>query len=202
MVRLESQTRNPKVTGSSLGPAGTLSGGKWISSALSTLNTTTEVPLSKPPNPHLLPGRCKINGCPLLRVRIHLRWVQYRKMFMSLSLGPDCRWGSVLSTFNTKDMVYISTYQDWGALEQGTEPLTAPRAPQQAAHCSGCVFTVCVCVHCCVCALWKGKCRARIPSVGQHTWPYVTPLSLVSLSFDFISCGKGKAPWNTLHEQI
>ncbi len=40
-------------------------------SALSTLNTTTEVPLSKAPNPQLLPGRRSINGCPLLRVCIH-----------------------------------------------------------------------------------------------------------------------------------
>ncbi len=39
-----------------------------MSSALSTLNTMTEVPLSKAPNPQLLPGRCSINGCPLLRV--------------------------------------------------------------------------------------------------------------------------------------
>ncbi len=34
-------------------------------STLSTLNTTTEVPLSKAPNPQLLPGRCSINGFPL-----------------------------------------------------------------------------------------------------------------------------------------
>ncbi len=40
-------------------------------SALSTLNTTTEVPLSKAPNPQLLPGRRSINGCPLLRVCVH-----------------------------------------------------------------------------------------------------------------------------------
>ncbi len=40
-------------------------------SALSTLNTTTEVPLSKAPNPQLLPGRCSINGFPLLRVCVH-----------------------------------------------------------------------------------------------------------------------------------
>ncbi len=36
-------------------------------SALSTLNTTTEVPLSKAPNPQLLPGRRSMNGCPLLQ---------------------------------------------------------------------------------------------------------------------------------------
>ncbi len=42
-----------------------------MSSALSTLNTTTEVrPLSKAPNPQLLPGRRSI-GCPLLRVCVH-----------------------------------------------------------------------------------------------------------------------------------
>ncbi len=40
-------------------------------SALSTLNTTTEVPLSKAPNPQLLPGHRSINGCPLLRVCVH-----------------------------------------------------------------------------------------------------------------------------------
>ncbi len=40
-------------------------------SALSTLNTTTEVPLSKAPNPQLLPGHRSINSCPLLRVCVH-----------------------------------------------------------------------------------------------------------------------------------
>ncbi len=37
-------------------------------SALSTFNTTTEVPLNKAPNPQLLPGRRSKNGCPVLRV--------------------------------------------------------------------------------------------------------------------------------------
>ncbi len=36
----------------------------------STLSTPTEVPLSKAPNPQLFPGRCSINGCPLLRVYV------------------------------------------------------------------------------------------------------------------------------------
>ncbi len=40
-------------------------------SALSTPNTTTEVPLGKTPNPKLLPGRRSINGCPLLQVCVH-----------------------------------------------------------------------------------------------------------------------------------
>ncbi len=46
-------------------------GGAWMSSTLSTLNTTTELPLSKAPNPKLLPGRRGINGCPVLRVCVH-----------------------------------------------------------------------------------------------------------------------------------
>ncbi len=40
-------------------------------SALSTFNTTTEVPLSKAPNPQLLPEHRSINDCPLLRVCVH-----------------------------------------------------------------------------------------------------------------------------------
>ncbi len=40
-------------------------------SVLSTLNTMTEVPLSKAPSPQLVPGRRSINGCPLLRVHVH-----------------------------------------------------------------------------------------------------------------------------------
>ncbi len=42
-------------------------------------------------------------------------------------------------------------------------------AANMTAHCSGCVFMMCVCVclclfttHCCVCALGWDKCRARI----------------------------------------
>ena len=75
-------------------------------------------------------------------------------------------------------------YHDLGALEQGIEPPTAPRAPQHkmAAHCSGCVFTVCVCVHCSVCVHFGWvKCRARILSMGHHTWLNVTSLHFTSL---------------------
>ncbi len=57
-------------------------------------------------------------------------------------------------------------YHDWGeTLEQGTEPSTALRAPQQ---------------YVCVCALGWVKCRAQIPSIGHHTWPHTTSLSLNS----------------------
>ncbi len=72
-------------------------------SALSPLKTTTDVPLSKTPNPQLLPGHRSING--LLRVCVH----------------------------------------------------------------GVCVFTA-------VCALWMGKCKALILSMGHHSWLYVTSL--------------------------
>ncbi len=82
-------------------------------------------------------------------------------------------------------------YHDWGVLEQGTEPPTAPRAPQHKwlptapGVCSRCVcvFTVCVCVHCCVCVHFGWvKCRAQIPSMGHHTWSYVTSLTGLNLA--------------------
>ncbi len=82
-------------------------------SALSTLNTTTEVRLGKAPKPQLLPGHRSINGCPLLQV-----------------------------------CVYVCV----------------------------CVFTA-VCVH----FGWV-NCRAQIPSMGHHTWPYVTSLSLFTFT--------------------
>ncbi len=67
----ESWTHNRKVASSSLGPIGNC---RWrgVNVQLDfTLNTTTEVPLSKAPNPQLLPGHRNINGCPLLRVCVH-----------------------------------------------------------------------------------------------------------------------------------
>ncbi len=73
-------------------------------------------------------------------------------------------------------------FHDWGALEQGTEPPTARRAPQHkwlptAPECiqGVCVFTA-VGVH-----LGWVKCRALILSMGYHTWPHVT-----SLHFTFL----------------
>uniref|UniRef100_A0A673LKC1 6-phosphofructo-2-kinase/fructose-2,6-bisphosphatase 4 n=1 Tax=Sinocyclocheilus rhinocerous TaxID=307959 RepID=A0A673LKC1_9TELE len=54
----------------------------------------------------------------------------------------------------------------------GGRPLSKAPNPQQhwlptaPGVCSRCV---CVCVHCCVCALGWLKCRAQIPSMGHHT---------------------------------
>ncbi len=91
-----SRTRNRKVVSSSLRPAGIVGGGEWMYSALSTVNTTTEVTLSKAPNPQLLPRCRSINGCPLLRVCVHdvcvftavcvcvLGWVKCRAQIQSM----------------------------------------------------------------------------------------------------------------------
>ncbi len=47
-----------------------------------------------------------------------------------------------------------------------------------AAHCSGCARPWCVCAH----FGWV-KCREQIPSMGNHTWPYVTSLSRFHFQF-------------------
>ncbi len=64
--------------------------------------------------------------------------------------------------------IYIYIYR--------TETPTSPWTPQPTAPgvCS------CVCFHCCLCALRWVKCRAQILSMGHHTWPHVTSLSLNS----------------------
>ncbi len=53
----------------------------------------------------------------------------------------------------------------------------SPGAAALAAHCSGCV---CVFTAVCVCTLDSS--RAQIHSMGHHTWPYVTSLSLSKTS--------------------
>ncbi len=81
---------------------------------------------------------------------VHLTSLRVR-----VSVRSDCRWWewmySTLSTFNT------TTRHKW-----------LPTAPG--------VCSWCVCSLLCVCT-WTGKCRARIPSMGHHTWLYVTSLS-------------------------
>ncbi len=39
----------------------------------------------------------------------------------------------------------------------------------------------CMCSLLCVCTLWV-KCRAQIPSMGNHTWSHVTSLLLFSIN--------------------
>ncbi len=65
------------------------------------------------------------------------------------------------------------------ALEQGTEPPTAPRAPQHKWLLTALgVSSRCVCT-------WMGKCRARLISMGHHTWLYVTSCWLFQRSLIF-----------------
>ncbi len=59
------------------------------------------------------------------------------------------------------------------ATTEALNPQLLPgRRSNMVAHCSGCVFTVCVCV----CALGWVKCRAQIQSMCHHTWPHVTSI--------------------------
>ncbi len=56
-----------------------------MSSALSTLNTTTEVrPLGKAPDPQLLPGRHSMTGCVFTAVCVHFGWVNCRALIPNM----------------------------------------------------------------------------------------------------------------------
>ncbi len=83
-------------------------------------------------------------------------------------------------------------HHDWGALEQGTEPPTLnPQLLPGRRSINGCplplvcVHGVCVFTAVCVHFGWV-KCRAQIPSMGHHTWPYVMSLSFVTYLSAFI----------------
>ncbi len=88
-------------------------------STLSTLNTTTEVPLSKAPNPQLLPGRRSINGCPLLRVCVHFGWVKCRAQIPSMGHHT---WPYVtslsLSIILSVRMYFLCQYQRWISVQE------------------------------------------------------------------------------------
>ncbi len=74
---MDSRTSNPKVAASSLRSGRNCRRGEWITNALSTFNTMTEVrPLSKALNPQLLPGAAALaahcSGCVFTTVCVHL----------------------------------------------------------------------------------------------------------------------------------
>ncbi len=81
--------------------------GEWLTSTLSTLNTTTEVSLSKAPNPQLLPGRWS-NGCPLLGC-VHSVCVHYSLLCVHLDgLNAEDQfrvWVTILD--NTSQLLLI-----------------------------------------------------------------------------------------------
>ncbi len=78
---------------------------------------------------------------------------------------------SALSTLNTTTEVPLS---------KAPEPPTAPRAQKHkmAAHCSGCVFMVCVCSLLCVCTLDGSNAEHKL-----RVW--VAILGRMSLHFSF-----------------
>ncbi len=83
----------------------------------------------------------------------------------SLSLGPAGIVGggsecTALSIFNT-------------TTRHCSQLLPEQRSTNGCPLLRVCVDGVYVCSLLCVCT-WMGKCRARIPSMGQHTWLYVT----------------------------
>ncbi len=89
-----------------------------------------------------------------------------------------------------------------GVLEQGTEPPTAPRAPQHKwlpaapGVCSQCV---CVSPLLCVCTLdgLNAEHKFRV-WVTHHTWPFVTSLSLSSwfvIVLNEIQLDENSMPW-------
>ncbi len=79
-----SWTCNPKVVGLSLRSGRNCRWGEWITITLSTLNTTTEVrPLSKAPNPQLLPGHHWLPTAPGVCA---LGWVKCRAQILHLGI--------------------------------------------------------------------------------------------------------------------
>ncbi len=100
----------------------------------------------------------------------------------------DCGWSECTA------LSLHPQYHDWGALEQDTKPSTAPRAPQ-AAHCSGCVFTVlCVCVH----LGWvkcKHKFRVWVTILGRITSLSLIKNGLITMWFWFEILSVVMANW-------
>ncbi len=80
--------------------------------ALSTLNTTTEVPLSKAPNPQLLPGRCStvlrvyVHGvCVFTAVCVHLIGINAEHKFRV--------WITILGHTSRHVHFYFNLFDDW-----------------------------------------------------------------------------------------
>ncbi len=94
--------------GSSLRSGRNCGWGEWMSSVLSTFNTTTEVrPLSKAPNPQLLPRR------PLLRVCVHGVYVFTTVCVHLDGLNAEHKfwvWVTILGHTSLLSFIYISIY--------------------------------------------------------------------------------------------
>ncbi len=116
-----------------------------------------------------------------------------------LRVRVSVRQGLLVGGVNVQHSLYLQ-YHDWGALEQGTEPPTAPRAQHKWLPTALGVYSRCVCVHCCVCAPWMGKIRSTNSEYGspylviyhvihsllfllEYSFGYSTYLCLPRLSF-------------------
>ncbi len=95
---------------------------------------------------------------------------------LSPGTGRDCRWGSewpvLSSTLNTTTAVR--------PLSKASNPqlLSGRRSKKMAAHCSGCMFMVCVCLfttQCCVCT-WMGEMQRTNSEYGtRHVLSFSLP---------------------------
>ncbi len=95
-----------------------------MSSALSIFNTTTEVPLSKAPNPRLPPGCRSINACPgcvftvcvcvcvFTAVCVHFGWVKCRALIPSMGHHTSFPFRFNLSLMNRSNHVFFIFLND------------------------------------------------------------------------------------------
>ncbi len=103
--------------------------------------------------------------------------------------GLMVRVGLVIQRSRVRVSGPVGIVGGWG--EQGTEPWAPqhkwlPTVPGVCSRCvCVCVFTVCVFTAVCVHFGWV-KCRAQVPSMGHHTWSYVTSLSLFTFKHNLL----------------
>ncbi len=96
------------------------------------------------------------------------------------------RQGLSVGGVNNKCSLHLQ-YHDWGeTLEQGTDPPTAPRAPQH-----GCPLLR-VCVHCCVCVHLDGlnaedKFRVWVTILGHTPLPFNVDMIKYSAAWKFVN---------------
>ncbi len=97
------------VVSSSLRSGSNCRWGEWMYSALFTLNTTTEVPLSKAPNPQMA-AHC--SGCVCVCVHavcVHLGWVKCRALIPSMGYHT---WPHVTSKLHDHMYYYIQKWRN------------------------------------------------------------------------------------------
>ncbi len=168
--------------------------------ALSTFNTTTEVPLSKTPNPQLLsPPSIPRLRCPWARHRtpncsLHLQYHDWGALEQGtepptalstfnttteVSLSKTPNPPTALSTFNTTTEVPLSKAPNPQLLSPPSIPrLRCPSARHRTPNCSPGAAAMAAhcsgCVFTTVCVHLGGlNAEHKFPSMGHHTWPHV-----------------------------